>query len=269
MVNCIRDDEAPAPSRRSPGEAPARGRREQRKRVTRRELLTAGRRLFGEKGLYESRVEDLSRQAGIAKGTLYGYFANKEELIEAVVAGGFSELLGFAHREAQGARSHAEVVARLVRAHFAFFEENPDLMRVFHQVRGLLKFDRREGLALRRVLANYLAGLAHLLALHRPARGGGDAELLTTATLLFGAVSGISSMRASLAGSVPRLGPSPTIHALVALVTSFEEWSAPRPQAARARARAGAPRRGGRPAPAPRRAGAAYGTARARERRGP
>ncbi|HUK63923.1 MAG TPA: helix-turn-helix domain-containing protein, partial [Dongiaceae bacterium] len=50
---------------------PPSGRREHRKHATRRELLIAGRRLFAERGLYDSRIEDLSRQAGIAKGTLY------------------------------------------------------------------------------------------------------------------------------------------------------------------------------------------------------
>ncbi len=179
-------------------EAPLRGRREHRRQVTRRELLSAGRRLFAEKGLYDSRIEDLSRLAGIAKGTLYGYFRNKEELIEAVVTNGFSELLGHAHRAAQGARSREDAVARLVQAHLDFFEENPDLMAVFHQVRGLLKFDRGEMRALRDVLAKYLTGLAQILSLtpvSGSARRGGDTK---SAMLLFGAISGITSVSATM-----------------------------------------------------------------------
>ena len=53
---------------RPAGSTRPRGRREHRKRVTRRELLVAGRKLFGDEGLYESRIEDLTRHAGIAKG---------------------------------------------------------------------------------------------------------------------------------------------------------------------------------------------------------
>lgn len=200
-----------------------RGRREHRKHVTRRDLLAAGRRLFGDQGLYESRIEDLSKHAGVAKGTLYGYFANKTALIEAVVTTGFSELLGHVHREAQGAENHAQVVARLADAHLEFFEENPDLMRIFHQVRGLLKFNRPENLPLRRVLEKYLAGLAHVLALNRPASRGHDRKDLETATVLFGAVSGIASTRTVLTGGMSTsLRSRATIRALVAFVLAFE-----------------------------------------------
>lgn len=215
------------------------GRRAHRKQVTRRDLLTAGRKLFGEEGLYESRIEDLSRHAGVAKGTLYGYFANKEALIEAVVTSGFSELLGHVHRRTQVSRTRQEALARMAEAHLAFFAENPDLMRIFHQVRGLLKFDRSGALRLRRVLTNYLAGLAHVLALHHPPQGQSDGDHLATAVLLFGAVSGISSTRASLLDSArAAVRSKATIRALVALASSFENPLGARyPAGARARAR--------------------------------
>lgn len=198
------------------------GRREQRKRLTRRELLAAGRKLFSEEGLYESRIEDLARHAGIAKGTLYGYFASKEELMEAVVAAGFSELLGYVHHEAQGSRTHEELLSLVAEAHLAFFEENPDLLRVFHQVRGLLKFDHPEARGLRKIMAGYLAALAHVLALRPRATRRGAPNDLAAATLLFGAVSGILSTRAALAGALPRHRSSATTRALVALVHGFQ-----------------------------------------------
>ncbi|MBK7369219.1 MAG: TetR/AcrR family transcriptional regulator [Candidatus Eisenbacteria bacterium] len=102
-----------------------RGRREHRKHLTRQELLAAGRRLFGEQGLYESRIEDLTRHAGIAKGTIYGYFANKQELMEAVVTAGFSELLGEVDRATHGATNTRERLGLCVQAHFDFFDTNP------------------------------------------------------------------------------------------------------------------------------------------------
>lgn len=210
-------------ARRPIPDAPPRGRREHRKHLTRRDLLAAGRRLFAEKGLYDSRIEDLSRQAGIAKGTLYLYFANKEELIEAVVTNGFNELLGQVHRAAQDATNREEAVARVAAAHLEFFDENPDLMRVFHQVRGLLKFNAIESRSLRVVLSKYLTGLAQVLALHpgaRPQRGTNDLEV---AKLLFGAVSGVASIRASTDGQAPARGNSrSTLRALVGLVQGFE-----------------------------------------------
>lgn len=210
-------------SRSTPSGPPSRGRREHRKHRTRRELLAAGRRLFAEQGLYDSRIEDLARQAGIAKGTLYGYFANKEELIEAVVTSGFGELLAHVHRAAQGATSREEVIARVTEAHLAFFAENPDLMRVFHQVRGLLKFNRPESSALRAVLDGYLAGLTRVLESHRPGPPARASDARSLAIVLFGAVSGVTSVRASLDGEA--VGPAAdgrTVRAIVALVSAFE-----------------------------------------------
>lgn len=199
-----------------------RGRREQKKHVTRQELLAAGRRLFGEKGLYESSIEDLSRHAGVAKGTLYGYFASKDELVEAVVTAGFTELRKHSQAAVQGARTYSEVVAGVVEAHLAFFAANPDLMRVFHQVRGLLKFKRPEGIRLRAVLAAHLEGIASLLATRYPIPEPADGELFEAASLLFGAVSGIVSTRASLDGSRMDSGMfQRTVRAIVALVVTF------------------------------------------------
>lgn len=207
---------------RSPGAAPRRGRREHRKILTRRELLAAGRKLFGEQGLYDSRIEDLSRHAGIAKGTLYGYFANKEALMASVVTSAFGELLGEARLAARGARTYPELLARVAQAHLEFFAENPDLMRIFHQVRGVLKFKRPEAIALRPALATYLAGLGRVLEQSAPARRG-EHDPLDSATVLFGAVSGIASTRAALGSPGLRAARSgPTVRALVALVLAHE-----------------------------------------------
>jgi AcrR family transcriptional regulator len=204
------------------------GRREHRKHATRRQLLAAGRRLFGEQGLYESRIEDLTRHAGIAKGTIYGYFANKEALIEAVVSSGFHELLGHCHHAAQSGRTHAEVVTRVAEAHVEFFERNPDLMRIFHQMRGLLKFQRPEGRPLRRVLENYLAGLAHVLSLHRRAPASRERPDAGTAAALFGAVSGILSVRASVSVLTSGAARARIIRSVASLVLAYEEPTVPR-----------------------------------------
>jgi hypothetical protein len=130
----------------------------------------------------------------------------------------------------------------VVDAHLAFFEANPDLMRVFHQVRGLLKFGRPEGLPLRRVLARYVARLAHVLAPRRPVAKSGAAAHQELATLVFGAVSGITSVRASLAATLPRNHRSrATIRALVALALACEGRASARvrhtPNPSRVRAR--------------------------------
>ncbi len=208
-----------------------RGKRERRKELTRRQLLVAGRRLFGEKGLYESRVEDLTSVAGIAKGTLYGYFADKEALVHAVVAAGLDELLARVRETVARARGPEEVVAAMARAHIEFYAANPDLMRIFHQVRGMLKFRRPEGRILREALHRYLAELATMLAPGPGGRRTSPRAREEVVRLLFGSVSGITSVRAALNDDFAT--PS-RVRATVSAVSAMIERSAgsapPRPR---------------------------------------
>ena len=49
------------------------------------ELLAAALDLFVEKGFAATRAEEVAKRAGVSKGTLFLYFASKEELFQAVV----------------------------------------------------------------------------------------------------------------------------------------------------------------------------------------
>ncbi len=59
--------------------------RERRKDARPGELLAAAMGLFVEKGFAATTVEEVARRAGVSKGTLFLYFASKEELFKAVV----------------------------------------------------------------------------------------------------------------------------------------------------------------------------------------
>lgn len=60
-------------------------RRARRKDARPGELLSAALDLFVEKGYAATRVEEVASLAGVSKGTLFLYFASKEELFKAVV----------------------------------------------------------------------------------------------------------------------------------------------------------------------------------------
>ena len=59
--------------------------RQRRKAARPQELLEAGLRLFLRNGLAGTRIEDVAREAGVSKGTLYLYYASKDDLFKAVV----------------------------------------------------------------------------------------------------------------------------------------------------------------------------------------
>lgn len=54
------------------------------------EITAAALMLFVERGYANTRLEDVAAQAGVSKGTLYLYFANKQELFKTVVREGLS-----------------------------------------------------------------------------------------------------------------------------------------------------------------------------------
>jgi AcrR family transcriptional regulator len=209
-------------------------RRERRKQITRAELIRAGRTLFGERGLYEVRIEDLAERADIAKGTVYLYFSGKMELIEAVVGEGIAALQGRVRSETDGASTPADYAERVAVAHFRLFAEQPHLMRIFHQLRGMLAFRQAGSRPLRSLLEKHIEFLAAGMARSRgPGRtvGARDRDLAVAA---FGYVSGVTSMYAALNASPSRSATEDCRSALA--------WLAKRP-APGPRARAGKPRR--------------------------
>ena len=72
------------PARRRPARPAA---RERRRRPDERpaQILEAALAVFGEKGLAAARLDDIAKRAGVAKGTIYLYFPNKDELFRAVI----------------------------------------------------------------------------------------------------------------------------------------------------------------------------------------
>ena len=63
------------------------------------EITAAALELFVERGFAATRLEDVAARAGVSKGTVYLYFANKEDLFKAVVREGLvspiAEMKGF------------------------------------------------------------------------------------------------------------------------------------------------------------------------------
>lgn len=177
------------------------GRRAARKALTRAELLDAGQSLFSDRGLYESRIEDLTARAGVAKGTLYQYFRDKDELIAAVVARGFETLEKALDRRPPPDARHGSAVAGLMAGYLAFYRDHPDLLRIFHQVRGLLMFTTGPHRRLRELLAAHIDNAAARLARHRDGARLSPARRRRLARLVFGTAAGSASVVVSLGGA--------------------------------------------------------------------
>lgn len=146
---------------------------ERRKERTRKVLMDVALGLFYEKGIYWTKIEDITEEADVGKGTFYQYFETKESLIRALLEEGLAESLGRMRAAAAGAGDGASLVRALVGVKLDFFLVHPEYLLLFHQVRGWLQLKTETVSELREVYDRYLGQVAELL---RPAVPAGPEQ---------------------------------------------------------------------------------------------
>lgn len=107
--------------------ATARGQR------TRHKLVEAAEVVFGEKGFERASISDITRQAGVALGTFYVYFPDKQALLVEVVDGLGARLRAELARAIAGLGDRLAVERAGFRAFFAFVTRHRLLYRVVRQ----------------------------------------------------------------------------------------------------------------------------------------
>lgn len=167
------------------------GRRERRKRATRKALLDAGLELIGEKGVYLMRIDDVTARADVAKGAFYNYFDSKAALVGALVTESVGALDANYLRPARAGPRLGQRLAAVAVAHEAFFEAFPSRALLLHQARGLLEQGRESGTApLTKSFTGYLVLLARFLFPARPRPGRAE---LDAASAVAGTIAGYRS----------------------------------------------------------------------------
>lgn len=78
--------------------------RERLREETELALLEAGEQVFSEQGVRGTRVEDIAKRAGVAVGTLYNYFDDREELLAALTTRRRAEIVKTLEAASEGAR---------------------------------------------------------------------------------------------------------------------------------------------------------------------
>lgn len=91
-------------------------------------MLDAAARLFGTQRFHEVRMEDIAAEAEVGKGTLYRYFADKDELYRSLLVRASHQLerqLETSLAHSTGARARLEVFVKTV---IEFFDANLNLL---------------------------------------------------------------------------------------------------------------------------------------------
>ena len=99
---------------------------EERRASTRRQLLTAARTLFAEKGYAETSTPDIVKAAGVTRGALYHHFADKQALFAAVVEEEHALLALTIHQAAEAGEEEPGPIKALIRGGEGFLSAMQD-----------------------------------------------------------------------------------------------------------------------------------------------
>jgi TetR/AcrR family fatty acid metabolism transcriptional regulator len=110
--------------------------REKLRETTEAAILDAAELVVGKEGLVGTSLQAIADQAGVAVGTLYNYFTDKDGLMAAMFNRRRQELYEAIDRlgKAQAQEPFAVQVAGFVRAVFAHFDARPAYLRVVLEV---------------------------------------------------------------------------------------------------------------------------------------
>ena len=97
----------------------------------RRRILEAATSVFARKGYFAARVADVAKKAGVADGTIYLYFRNKEDILVRLFGEVMSEHVGQAREAVRALPSAPERLLAIAERHLTALGENRDLAAVF------------------------------------------------------------------------------------------------------------------------------------------
>ena len=109
----------------------------------REEILDAAVKLFAQHGYSETDTQVLANKLQVGKGTLYRYFASKEDLFLAAVDRVMRQARQAVEARLEGVDDPFQRIAVAIRTHITFVAERPDLVELLMQERAQFK-DRKK-----------------------------------------------------------------------------------------------------------------------------
>lgn len=99
---------------------------------TRSAILEAAKRAFGRKGYADTTIADVIAEAGLARGTFYIYFQDKDALFEELFRQVTVEMHHAINAPAKG--TYRNRIRESVRAYFELFDEQREILRCFLEI---------------------------------------------------------------------------------------------------------------------------------------
>ena len=100
----------------------------------RKMLLSRAKKLFSKRGYYQTHISDIIKNAGIARGTVYQYFKNKDDIFITLLQTGYEEWQASAAKEMEAVDSRSlsprEYTRFRIRNTLSFFAKDPELSNI-------------------------------------------------------------------------------------------------------------------------------------------
>ncbi|MEO0146416.1 MAG: TetR/AcrR family transcriptional regulator [candidate division WOR-3 bacterium] len=150
---------------------------EQKKERKRREILSAARRVFSERGYYQATMDEIASEAGVAKGTLYLYYPSKAHLLLACVKEMMESLAGkmrdmLAEYEGKDV-SPVEIIRHAIGIYLDHLNRNKDML-ITGMREGQVSAEEIGGEELRKEILSHIWGYTEYVssALEKGMRAG-------------------------------------------------------------------------------------------------
>ncbi|MCK5126684.1 MAG: TetR/AcrR family transcriptional regulator [candidate division Zixibacteria bacterium] len=171
-------------------------RKEREKEARKTLILDAAARILSEKDYYEATLDEIAAEAELAKGTLYNYFKDKQDIFESLIARGhtcFEEVLTKTLCEPESLESLIRnILVRLIKV----VEENKYMVRLIFYAGAHLS-DNEFTMMMKDLTTKWheaSQSLAKVMGQFKETEGLAPEELHTAALLIFAAIDRIIKM---------------------------------------------------------------------------
>ncbi len=107
------------------------------------QILSAAVKVFAEQGFFQSTVAQIAKRAGVADGTIYLYFKNKDDILIQIFKYKTNQVFGLFRQAVDQGRTAEEKLRNLVATHLEAFQEDINMAIVYqaetHQHRRLVQ----------------------------------------------------------------------------------------------------------------------------------
>jgi AcrR family transcriptional regulator len=137
--------------------------RTDRGRRTRRRLIDAGAMVFARDGFLDTKITDISAEAGVSSGTFYNYFDTKEAIFTAVIQETIERLFVAASVPKDTDRSPLVRIETATRNYLRAYQEHAGLLAILEQVATFNSDFREMRVQIRQTFRNRTArGIARM-----------------------------------------------------------------------------------------------------------